>query len=328
MEIIMGFPIVLPIIVKELTAELKPLAAEDFCDIIVSPSAVEYVPQMSNPEVVRKLIGTTDILSFSMVNLPDEQSEQFEKQSQMIISSYPPAQYYWQIRTLMMSVLQDRSVNFEKRFLLLNYAIKTVQNMIDRGQPNLIPPFIGDFTRPDKDYTEVLEYFKEVRPNPGYSLADGISLLKSLNKPNAAYKEVMNTIYKNLGVSGPETLQMTDMKKYISLRKEYTETVSGEKARYIENVMINLLWAYSIPFADPSYNFWDNFVFFCSLYNAVKVMVTCYMPGKDNDDFIKAISALDSALRATGKDVFGKVITAVKNAGQGNNGDMAMLTLS
>lgn len=324
----MGFPIILPTIVKELTAELKPIETDEFCDIIVSPAAVEYVPHMSNPAVARKLIEAKDILAFSMVNLPDEQSEQFEKQSQIILKEYPSAQYYWQIRTLMMSILQDRSINFEKRFLLLNYAIKTVQGMIDKGQPNLIPPFISEFTQPNMDFTPVLEYFKEIRPNPGYSLADGISLLKSLKKPNAAYKEVMNTIYKNLGVSGPETLKMADMKEYISLRKEYSEMVSGEKASCIENIMINLLWAYSIPFADSRFNFWDHFVFFCSLYNAVKVMVTCYMPGKDEEALIKAVSAFDEALRATGKDIIDKVIAAVKNAGQGNNGDMAVLTLS
>ncbi len=324
----MGFPIVSPAILKDLNERLKPQPSDDFCDIIVTVSAVEYVPHLSNIEVVKKLMEEKDILAYNMVNLPDEQSEQFIRQSQAILKAHPTAQYYWQMRTLFMSVLQNRNVNFEKRMLLLNYAVKTIQGMIDKGQPNLIPKFIEEFTAPEMDYTNVIEYFKEVRPNPGYALADGISLLKSLNKPNAAYKEVLNTIYKNLGVSGPETLKMTDMKKYIEMRKAFSELTAGEKSNYVENVMINYLWSYSIPFADPEFNFWDHFVFYCSLYNAVKVLITCYMPGKDDDDFAKAISAFDTALRASDKQLMRKVIFAVKNAGQNNNGDLAVLTLS
>lgn len=324
----MGFPIVTPAILKELNDRLKPQPSDDFCDIIVTVSAVEYVPHLSNIEVVKKLMEEKDVLEFKMVNLPDDQSAQFIEKSKKILANYPTAQYYWQMKTLFMNVLQNRNVNFEKRMLLLNYAVKTVQGMLDKGQSNLIPKFIEEFTKPDMDYTPVLEYFKEVRPNPGFALADGVSLLKSLNKPNAAYKEVLNTIYKNLGVSGPETLKMTDMMKYISMRKDFSEQAAGENAHYIENIMVNYLWSFSIPFADPSLNFWDHFVFFCSLYNAIKVMITCYMPGKNDDDFAKAVSAFDAAIRSSDKRIMKKVISAAKNAGQSNNGDLAVLTLS
>ena len=216
----------------------------------------------------------------------------------------------------------------EKRLLLLNYAIKTVQGMVDKAQPNLIPKFVEDFTKEDADYKPVLEYFKAIRPNPGYSLADGISLLKSLSKPNASYKEVLSGVYKNLGVSGPETLKMVDIKKYLHLRKQYSDFISGEKAAYMENIIISYVWTYSLPLANPEFNFWDHFVFLCSLYNAIKVMITCYDPEGDDDKFVKAICAFDTALRASDKKLMNKIIYAIKNAGQNNNGDLAILTLS
>ncbi|MDE5860249.1 MAG: hypothetical protein K2H23_07725, partial [Oscillospiraceae bacterium] len=146
--------------------------------------------------------------------------------------------------------------------------------------------------------------------------------------PNAAYKDVLNTIYKNLGVSGAETLKMTDMKKYIGMRKSFTEFAAGEKAHYIENVMISYVWSYAIPFSDPRFDFWDHFVFFCSLYNAVKVMLTCYAPDGNDEAFLKAVCALDEALRMSGGKLVRSVVMAVKNAGQNNNGDLAVLTLS
>jgi len=325
----MGFPIITPAFLNELKETMKPASPDEFCDINITASAVEYVPQLFRPETVRKLMEEQDIIAYNMVNLPDDKSEQFEKQSRLITDTYPQAKYYWQIRTLFMNILQNRRVNFEKRFLLLNYAVKTVQGMLNGGQGEHIPEFIDSYTADDADYKTVLEYFKEIRPNPGYSLADGVSLLKSLAKPNAACKEVLNGIYKSIGVSGPETLKMADMKKYLELRKAYSLWAEGEKSRYIENVMINYVWYYSIPFSDPSFSIWDHFVFFCSLYNALKVMLTCYyLPDGSDECFIKAVTAFDAALRTSDKNLMGKVIIAVKQAGQNNNGDLAVLTLS
>ncbi len=328
MEFIMGFPIITPAFLKELTEKMKPVTADEFCDVNATAVAVEYVPRLCFIEAVKKLMAEKNVLEYNMINLPDEESAPFLQQSEQIINTYPQAKYYWQIRSLFMSVLQNKGVNFEKRMLLLNYGVKTVQGMLDNGRSELIPKFINDYTSNDMNFEEILGYFKEIRPNPGYSLADGISLLKSLSKPNAAYKEVLNTIYKNLGVSGPETLKMTDMKKYIGMRKEFSQSAAGEKAHYIENVMINYVWSYSIPFSNPEFNFWDHFVFFCSLYNAVKVMLTCFVPDFSDEGFAKAVSAFDTALRASDENLMMKVILAVKNAGQSNNGDLAILTLS
>lgn len=328
MEFFMGFPVISPVIVKELAEQLKPLTPDEFCDVVVSPYAVEYAPMLSNADVVKKLMDAKEPLAYSMVTLDDEHSKQFVAQSKAITDAHPVTQYYWQMRTLFMGVLQNREVNLEKRFLLLNYAVKTVQGMIDKGQPNLIPQFIEEFLNPENTYEPVLKYFKDVRPVPAYSLADGISLLKSLVKPNAEYKDVLNTVYKNLGVSGPETLKMVEIKNYIGKRKLFSDLAAGEKSHYIENVAVSYVWNFTLPFADPDFNLWDHFVFFGALYNAIKVMITCYTPEADDEKFIKAVTAFDAAVRATGGKLMRTVINTAKNAGQNNNGDLAILTLS
>lgn len=328
MEFFMGFPVISPVIVKELAEQLKPLAPDEFCDAIVSPYAIEYAPMLCNADVVKKLMDTRETLAYNMTTLDDEQSQPFVAQSKAITDAHPIAEYYWQIRTLFMGVLQNRDINFEKRFLLLNYAVKTVQGMIDKGQPNLIPQFINEFLNPENTYEPVLKFFKDVRPVPAYSLADGISLLKSLTKPNAEYKEVLNGVYKSLGVSGPETLKMADIKSYIGKRKLFSDFAEGEKSHYIENIAISYVWNFTLPFSDPDFNFWDHFVFYCALYNAVKVMITCYTPEIDDEKFVKAITAFDAAVRATGGKLLRTVVNTAKNAGQNNNGDLAILTLS
>lgn len=325
----MAFPLVMPSFLKEFVDVTKPAdESSSFADIIVSPAAVEYVLHPRNPEVLRKLMSIEDSIAYSMIQLSDEHAAQFTEKREAILKARPEAEYYWQIRTLMMCVLQNKEVIFEKRILLLNYALKTIQGMIDNHQPQQIPQFVAVFTQ-NKEYSKVLEYFKGINPNPAFSLSDGISLLKSITKVSPAYKEVLSVIYKNLGVSGPETLNMVDMKKYIELRRIFTEEFMAEHSHWIENLMVNYVWAYSLPYAcGDKLNIWENYVFFCALYNAVKVLVTCYMPGKGEEDFVKAVSSFDEALGKTGNDLVWKMVAAIRDVGQANNGDMAILTIS
>ncbi|MBQ8177218.1 MAG: hypothetical protein IJ035_09335 [Oscillospiraceae bacterium] len=323
----MGFPIVTPTLLNTLKEQLIPLTPEDFCDVAVTVSAVEYAPRLSNIDVAKAYISEKDTLSFTMINLPDEKCADLLLKIQEIFNTFPASHHYWQLHTLFMGIIQNRKINIESRFLLLNYAVKAVQGMFDGGQEHLIPKFVEEFTS-QEDYTPVLEYFKTIRPNPAYSLADGISLIKSLKKPNAAYKEVIGTVYKNLGISGPESLKLIDIKKYIAMRKDYSNAMTTEKAIAVENVLVNYICTYSLPFYNETFSYWDHFVFFCSLYNAIKVLYTCYMPNKDDADFAKAISAFDAAIRASGEDFMKKIVVAAKNSGQSNNGDMALLALS
>ena len=323
----MGFPIVTPAYFKELVDVSKPVEEYNFVEVIASPAAVEYVTLLMNPDVVRKLMSLDAPLEYKMAQMPDKESETFIEQSREAVKANPDAAYYWQLRSLMMGVLQNRNVTFEKRMLLLNYAVKTIQGMIDAHQPNLIPGFIAKFNE-NTEHDKILEFFKTVSPSFDYALADGISLLKSLVKDTREYKDVLERVYKNLGVSGPETLGLVDMKKYIEMRKEFSLDFMEKHSDWIENIMINYVWSYSIPYAFAGkLSLWDNYVFFCALYNAVKILITCYKPA-DDEDFVKAISAFDGALQRTGRDIVWKMVAVIKNSGQANNGDMAVLTIS
>lgn len=92
MEYYMGFPVISPVIVKELAEQLKPLTPDEFCDAIVSPYAVEYAPMLCNADVVRKLMEKKEPLAYSMVNLDDENSQHFIAQSRAITEAHPVAQ--------------------------------------------------------------------------------------------------------------------------------------------------------------------------------------------------------------------------------------------
>lgn len=322
----MGYPVMTPSFYKELIPDVRNPESGPKCDVIITPAAVEYVFSLSDVTVVKKLMSISEPLSYNMVNMDAERENMFADRVQARLAKFPQLQYYWQIRMLMMNILQRKNIVFEKRMLILNYAMKTVDGMFEKGQPELIPQFVNQFIGMES-YEQVLEYFKTIRPVFESALGEGIGFLK-IFKTTPSFRSIMNTAYKNLGISGPETLSTVDMNKYITLKKNFITEVIKDKEHYIENIMINYVWSLSMPFAAEGIGIWDNYVFFCIIYNAIKVMLTCYMPRKNDDDFAEAIAEFDKAFRSGGLDIIAKTIRASKNAGNNNNGDLAILVVS
>jgi hypothetical protein len=325
----MPFPIISPAFYKELVdgVTLKP-EDTDYCDVFVSAAAVEYVMYMSERSVVKKLMETEEPLAFIMANLNENDEKNVIPVSLDIVKENPIAEHYWRIRVLIMNILQNKGIAFEKRMLLLNYALKIINGMSVSNLSGGIPDFISGFME-TANYDDTLKYFEGVRPAVKFSLADGISLLKSLAvKAPRGFGAVMDVIYRNLKTT-PDTLKTTDVSAYGEMRRAFGEEYLVKKPHYIENIMVNYVWTYSIPFAYSSkLSIWDNYVFFCSIYNALKVLIACYMPGKSDDDFADAVAAFDGALRGAGSGIAVGLVDAVKNVGQDNNGDLAVLVIS
>ncbi len=325
----MSFPIVAPSFIKEFVdfTEKNP-DDKDFVNIVVSPAAVEYILKLCNPDIARKVITMTSPMEFNISKIEGDAAKPFLESREKACKRNPAAPYYWQIRTLMMSVLQNRKFGLEKRMFLLNYALKNIQMLVDASQAYAIPQFVNEFIKLE-NYDDVMQHFKSVVPNPAYSLMDGVSLLKSISTKTPAYKEIMSTIYKNLGVTGIETMKLMKFEKYIELRNQFGEKYLQNNSEIIENILVNYVWKYSIPYNDSDrVNIWDNYLFLCSIYNVIKVLFACYMPGKNEDDMVKALSNFDMALNQIGAGVCTRVVGAIKRSGQANNGDMAVLVLS
>ena len=178
----MSYPLIAPDFYKEYTESWDREKEGDIpCEIIFTPAAAEYVFTLNNVDTVMRLMAHKEKLSFQMYNLkPDpERDAAYEKQNKEKLALFPLLQYYWPLKTLMMNILQRREAAFEKRMLVLNYAIKAVQEIIDRNQAEAIPAFVSQFIARE-DYSDVLAYFAELRPALDYSMNDGLSDRKSV----------------------------------------------------------------------------------------------------------------------------------------------------
>lgn len=324
----MPYPIITPAYAKELIDPNKE-KNENPVDykVLISPAAVEYIFPLGQEQVLRTLMNTSESLVYHMASLKPELEAEYTEQAKELIEKNPILQYYWPLKTLTMSILQNRNYSIEKRMLLLNYCYKTAQGMLDQNKGELIPGFAAAFGN-EAQHDEVMKYFESIQPNFALSLSDGIAFLRGLSRSDE-WNSIMNDIYKNIGIPAEGVDTKFDKDHYLMMKKAYFEGYQG-KEHYIEQVMVNYVWTYCLPFSDLRANIWENFIFFNILFNSIKVLLTCYTFDKDDKDqaFFDAMMAFSKVLGEAGPNIVKNVIDVNNKDGLNNNGDMAILAMS
>ncbi len=324
----MPYPVIIPGFFQELTDKAPSEKEAASYDVLTTPAAVEYVFPLHQESVIRKLMSIPEVLSYKMVTLKPENEAEYAAIGEDLIKKTPVLKHYWTLKTLTMNILQNRKYVFEKRMLILNFAYKTVQGMMDKNKEEIIPNFVAEFIR-TQEHDDVIKYFESIQPNFAYSLCDGLSFLRSLPSGDDIDK-VKYSVFKNAGVDQSLRNFKFDEKTYLPMKKAYYDDFLKGKEHYIEHVMVNYVWTFCMPFADLTTSLWDNFVFFNTLFNTIKVMLTCYtFDRKDKDEaFVYAISAFDSSLRQIEGSIAKRVSDANIKEGLATNGDMAILAMS
>lgn len=327
----MPYPIITPSYFQEL-AEDNSLEEKIQYNVLTSPSAIEYAFPIFQKPLIRKLMSITDVLSFKMTNLKPEHEEEFAKQGAELVEKYPHLKHYWNFKVLTMQILQNRNFVFEKRMLMLNYAYKTLQGMLDKTegeeQDKYIAAFLRDMTVP-KHHDDIMKYFESITPNFAYSLCDGLSLLRAL-PPSEELDNLLDRVFA--AVNSDRTMKdfKFDASIYRPMKKAYYEDFLKGREHYIEQVMVNYVWTYCMPYADCTSSLWDNFVFFNTLFNTIKVLITIatYIADDKDEAFVEAISEFDLALRRTKGSIVKLIADANVKEGLATNGDMAILSMS
>lgn len=325
----MPYPIITPEFFREFADESIPENKDIVYNVLTTPASIEYVFPINQERVIRRLMDTPERLSYKMTTLKPEQEEEYAKKGEELIKGFPFLKYYWPIKSLTMNILQNRNYVFEKRMLMLNYAYKTVQTMMDKFKEELIPQFVNDFTH-TPEHDEIMKYFESIKPSFAYSYSDGMSFIKALPETDD-WKKVCFGIFKNAGVDGNTQFVAYDEEKYKRMKKAYHEEFLKGREHYIEHVMVNYVWTFCMPYADyQTSTLWENFVFFNVVFNAIKVMLTCYTYDKSDKDqaFITAIKAFDDSLRQVKGNAVRRIVDVNIAEDMMNNGDMAILSMS
>lgn len=333
----MDFSIVSPVFFNKLTDKSNPKSEGLKYTVTVTPAAVEYSFPLMQEEVVRTLIEDSKPMLFQAKKLDEKAAGKYIKQGQELVKQYPQLQHYSSGRSVLMNCIQDRNYSIEKRFLLMNFTIKTMQNMIEQGKDSEVPKFVGSFFG-HTDRSDIIDFFKGITPNFAFSCIDAVSMINSL-PDTPKFKPVKEKFLERLGYAKDGSDLMSrpfDSFKdsYLEMKRWFYESYlkqgkEDSKEYYLENVMIGFIWSMNMPFSDFSKNMWDNFAFFNILFNTLKVLLTVYVTEENGDEgFVEAVCALDESLRAVNNGLVRVTIDSLDKRGFNTNGDMAVLAMS
>ncbi len=333
----MEFSIVSPLFFNTLTDKNNPDREGLRYTVTVTPASVEYSFPMNQEPVIRALISQKEAIAFQARKLKPEQAAKYAKQVDSLIKKNPFLKNYAICKTVMMNCIQDRTYAIEKRFLLMNFMMKSMQNLIDNKKESEVYPFALTFLN-HNDRDEIINYFKSIRPNFAFSVMDALSMLHSLPSTEK-FDKVRSRVFSKLGYkddcSDFGTRPFDAMEKdYINMKANFYENIikqgkEDSKEYYLENIMVGFIWSMNFPYAEFTLSLWDNFAFFNIMFNVIKVLLTVYVNDDTfDDDVVTAISALDESFRSVSNGLVKTTISVLNDRGFNTNGDMAVLAMS
>ena len=335
----MPYPIITPSYFAELTDENNPDNNGTGYQVLLTPSAVEYVFPLDNDRIIRRLMDYPEAMEYKMISLKPEDEAEYAAKGEEIVKNTPVLKHYWNIKTVTLNLIQNRRYSLDQRMLMLNYMYKTLQTMIDKQREDVIAPFTADTVK-QPEHEDILKYFdnENIKPNPAFSLADGLAFMRSL-PDSEEMKKVRTICFKKAGVAEDMKNFRYDPELHSSIKAEFDKMFAFapdkekdeiDRTYYMEQIMVNYVWTYCLPYADFKQDLWANYIFFNTLYNALKVTLSCYLYQSKtvDEDFLFVIRTFDKALREIKGSIVKRVMDANSKDGLCNNGDMAILTIS
>lgn len=289
-------------------------------------------------EVIKQLIKQTEGIKFvnqkRRSKLTLELKYKFEENE---IFKKPILNYYYDIKVLSLSILQDRNYTIEQRLLILGIAMKKLEKMEKENKIAEIPAFVDAFLEmiEKEDFAqswntsssnERIQMLHNVVNLKGFLALDhvGIEIYKKIEK-RVVYQYddtiepfISNSITKvgdRVEVKAKFSESNFSLEKYKEAIKQYQSFIQN-KEYYIENYLVACLGYKNIPFCFGELDIWEGYCSFVITYSMYRFMLTCCLDENSKDeDFIHYTTLFSRLLLHSRKEEkFKDIVTALKSA--------------
>lgn len=208
--------------------------------------------------------------------------------------STAPFKYYWDIKTLIISIMKNRNYSVEDRLILLGIAFKHIDELINSNEGDKIPSYIDGFIAVCATDKSILDDIKDIEPKIYLNFLNFADILVSISYEKSFTEEFLEKIKSNLGIvydfseTGNHTNLKSDINKIDKQLGLLFNMLSGREY-ILENFMLNSMLFLNHPFADTSLSFWDSYIFICMAYSIMIFMLAGNLTEKsDDNDIIEA----------------------------------------
>ena len=258
----------------------------------ISNSTVEYGISIGCEEVVRILMNLNSAVELvrSNENVLELMPESHTKPDR----NNPVVNYYWEIKTMGLSILQSKNFSLDDKMLILGLALKKFDALQKDSKWNQIPAYAKDMIS-QLEGNSITELFSNLETNTNVAIKEiGQSLLQLTPKDF----DVLNDIISGLGLvtkTNSET-NKEELDFDINVYNKSIEKFAEFEKRHpnaLENIMVNEFHTKAMPFFGGNINMWDSYIYFCYLYIIFKKSAIGYMvTNPTDDDFMHIIVRL------------------------------------
>lgn len=197
--------------------------------------------------------------------------------------SRPVYRQVWDIKTLCTAVLQDRSHSLDDRMLLLGIMLGQIQRMEQENRTEQIPAFVDEILRSDEEYLN-LQDWEAIQIDPSVPIANALIFLNQLKavSQNSHLVHMVEGLLAQFQIvteqeeSGGEDYNTIHFTMNLEKNQEIKEKWKKWLAQYdyfVENIMVAWFFQEQIPFSKKDCSIWEHYIYFCSLYNLLKIIL-------------------------------------------------------
>ncbi len=285
---------------------------------------IERIGVMSCPEIVRKALFNPEGIIFEKLEISICTKDAFVGRHKFLGESFveKPEKYFWEIRIMSLSILQNRKYPFDQRMVLLGMFFQNLMDAIERNEVSDIPAMIDTFD--DMLNSKVFDYdLKAIKFDPETQI-NVIRILMKIKKDSGVigerYTKCFNETVEGLGFEqkeiATEALDYSMFKNFL-LEKEYL----------FENYVVSEFFRDMMPFGGYK-TIWESYIFLCTMFSMVKIHLlgVSLNRGKIDDEMVVEVVQSLSKEIMHNPFLFQSFIDVIKESGFSTLEYMALFT--
>lgn len=188
----------------------------------------------------------------------------------------PILNYYYDIKTMGVYILQNSSYTIGQRQLILGIGMRELDRMEQSGDQSGAQHYINAHMN-QVDTKEFSSTVKSFTGNKKMRIWNSLFLINFLS--DEKLKEIKNEVYRNLGVTEnlihEKERQLVFLMELYQYRKGMFDQFIKERPYLLENMVVNWYLYSKQPFSHPDISIWDNYLSFTVMVSLYFFLITC-----------------------------------------------------
>ncbi|MCK8489021.1 flagellin lysine-N-methylase [Paenibacillus sp. MBLB2552] len=227
---------------------------------------------LSCPEAARQALLNPDGIQFYQMDAINNRNLMTKSNlSTGVGQTHPLYKFFWDIRITSIEILQDRSISFTHRLIILGLFCDELQQMINAGSGESIPEFISKF-KESLITNEELRDYEAFPTNPEFQLGTLSTILVGnlkLSGSHQRFSDVLSDYLEGIGLNQPNEDILTN---FISAYNNFFAPYAKEREYIFENYAVNYVYSQLFP-CDKGMKIFDSYMLLVINFVLIKMLL-------------------------------------------------------